>query len=86
MEEVVKDFSFWIDVIKGFFYVIGLLVSWNIYLTLKVFNLKQGLALNMQMDTERGKSIDELKGMIKSLGDKLEKLTDEIHLLELKKR
>lgn len=90
MEEVVTEashnFGFWIDVIKGFFYVIGLLVYWCVFLTLKVFNLKQGLALNMHSDEERGKSIEELKGMITKLGDKLEKLTEEIHSLELRKR
>ncbi len=86
MEEVVKDFSFWINVIQGFFYVIGLLAAWCIFLTIQIFNLKTGLALNKQSDKTRDTAIEEVKELIKDLTIQVKELTKEIHSLELKKK
>ncbi len=78
------------DWIELLLIIIGLInaiiIPWGIWVTSSIYQLKSGLALNQAADEERVKYIGELKTMIEKLGDKLEKLIDEIHLLEPRKR
>ena len=86
-EEVINSFEFWIDFIKAIAVIIIALGSWSIYLTLRVFELKQSVALNSQSDITRSESIKELKEIITILTNEVKSLRDEVHILsvEIKK-
>lgn len=76
MEEVMKEWQFWVTVIQALSTIIGILFAWCIWITLKLFNIQEKAVTNTQTIAQINESLREIKEVLKSL-------QSEIHLLSL---